>query len=178
MTVWIVGNNLPGYLPDSDPYVSTSREDALQYLKSEAEAFVEDQESRAYILCEEYSGAALLESIFAEADGSVPADGPMSFMMTDLDGWGRVFFMAETKEQYYEFPEHGGLHTLGDALIIWGASCSTELAQKFGAAALEILLRTPNVTDEEGLSIITEVLASHDIHPLHDLGLGLPVKVN
>lgn len=178
MTVWIVGNNLPGCLPDVAPYATQSREEALVALKSDAEDFAEEADNAADEIGEVGSNLAHVEAIFAKTDGGIPDTGPVSFTLTDNDGWGRVFFMAETQEKYYKFPEHELIHTLADALAIWSLNCAEELTRKYESVSTTILAETENVTDEEGLRIIRDILAKHDIHPLHDLGLSLPVEVN
>lgn len=175
MTVWIAGSNTPGCLPDEAPYATLVREDAMGYLLQEASRFAEEEEEKAEELNEDYTCLDKVNSIFLR---NAFDDGPMTFMLKDVSGWGRVFFMAETQEPHYKFPEHEAIHTLADALSIWSLNCTEELVQKYESASRTILTETEGVTDEEVLRIIGDTLAEHDIHPLHDLGLGLPVRVN
>lgn len=106
MSAWIVGNNLPGCLPDGEVSVHLTREDALIVLRADADQFASDVDEVLDGLSEdhqdEYSPTeAHVGAIFA-VDGEIPAQGPAIFILTDANGWARVFFMSESEEDYYE----------------------------------------------------------------------------
>lgn len=130
MTAWIVGNNLPGCLPDGEVSVHLTRMDALTVLRADADEFASDVDEALDALCEDHDGEysiteAHVGAIFA-IDGEMPDHGPAAFMLTDQNGWGRVFFMSESEEDYYEVD--GEAVTAEKALEWWlqGTEVPTE----------------------------------------------------
>lgn len=110
MSAWIVGNNNPGCLPDTPPSVHKKRENALIVLRSDMDQFASDVDQ--FLEEQDLNAAteALVGAMFAEADGSIPAEGGVTLRLEDENGWSRIFFMEESREDWYELPKPWEIH--------------------------------------------------------------------